>query len=91
MYFIIKRLGITLVTLFLVTVLTFCAFNIIPGDRALLALGIEASEEQIQALRTELGLDRSLPVQYLSWLGGFLSGRLGNSSRFRGEAITGLV
>jgi ABC-type dipeptide/oligopeptide/nickel transport system permease component len=38
-----------------------------------------------------LGLDRSLPVQYLSWLGGFLSGRLGNSSRFRGEAITGLV
>jgi ABC-type dipeptide/oligopeptide/nickel transport system permease component len=90
-YFIIKRLGVTLITLFLVTVLTFCAFNRIPGDRALLALGIEVGEEQVQALRAELGLDRSLPVQYLSWLGGFFSGRLGNSSRFRGEAITALV
>jgi ABC-type dipeptide/oligopeptide/nickel transport system permease component len=90
-YFVVKRLLITLVTLFLVSVLTFAAFNIIPGDRALLALGIEATSEQVEALRAELGLDRSLPAQYFSWLGGFLTGRLGNSSRFRGASITGLV
>jgi ABC-type dipeptide/oligopeptide/nickel transport system permease component len=84
-------LFITLATLFLVSILTFCAFAIIPGDRALLALGTEASDEQVAALRVELGLDRSLPAQYLAWLGGFLTGRLGNSARFRGASITGLV
>jgi ABC-type dipeptide/oligopeptide/nickel transport system permease component len=89
--FVVKRLFITLVTLFLVSLLTFAAFTIIPGDRALLALGIEASDEQVAALRAELGLDRSLPAQYLSWLGGFLTGRLGNSSRFRGEPVSSLV
>ncbi|MDR3172613.1 MAG: ABC transporter permease [Treponema sp.] len=91
MYFVGRRIVITLITLLLVSVLTFCAFSIIPGDRALLALGIEATDEQVEAMRAELGLDRSLPVQYFSWLGGFLSGSLGNSSRFRGASITGLV
>jgi ABC-type dipeptide/oligopeptide/nickel transport system permease component len=90
-YFAGRRLCITLVTLFLVSILTFAAFSVIPGDRALLALGIEATDEQVAAMRAELGLDRSLPVQYFSWLKGFLSGSLGNSSRFRGASITGLV
>jgi ABC-type dipeptide/oligopeptide/nickel transport system permease component len=90
-YFIGRRLCITLITLFLVSLLTFCAFHLIPGDRALLALGIEATDEQVEAMRIEMGLDRSLPVQYLSWVKGFLSGSLGNSSRFRGASISGLV
>jgi ABC-type dipeptide/oligopeptide/nickel transport system permease component len=56
-----------------------------------LALGIEAEEEQIASLRAEWGLDKSIPEQYLSWLGKFLSGNLGNSTRFRGASITGMI
>jgi ABC-type dipeptide/oligopeptide/nickel transport system permease component len=72
-------------------VFTFAAFNIIPGDSALLALGTEATDEQVAALRAEMGLDRPLPVQYFSWLKNFLTGNLGNSSRFRGASISGMI
>jgi ABC-type dipeptide/oligopeptide/nickel transport system permease component len=91
MGFIGKRFAITLLTLFLVSLLTFAAFRVIPGDAALLALDLDASEEQIRAFRAELGLDRSFPVQYISWLGNFLTGNMGNSSRFRGSSISGMV
>ncbi|MDR0997689.1 MAG: ABC transporter permease [Treponema sp.] len=91
MGFIGKRLLITAVTLLLVSLLTFLAFSIIPGDPALLVLGTEATEEQIAALRVEMGLDRSLPEQYLSWLSNFITGNLGNSSRFRGESIVSMI
>jgi ABC-type dipeptide/oligopeptide/nickel transport system permease component len=54
-------------------------------------LGVEATDEQLAAMRLELGLDQSLPVQYVSWLGRFLTGNLGNSIRFRGAPIADLV
>ena len=88
-FFLGKRFSITLLTLFLVSLLTFLAFAIIPGDPALLALGIEASDEQLRALRTEMGLDRGLAERYWVWLGKFLSGDLGNSARFRGPLFRG--
>ncbi|MDR0709504.1 MAG: ABC transporter permease [Spirochaetaceae bacterium] len=91
MGFIGKRLAITILTLFLVSFFTFAAFSLIPGDPALLALGIEASDEQLAALRAEMGLDRGYFEQYFSWFGKFLTGSLGRSSRFRGESISALV
>jgi len=91
MAFIAKRLVITFLTMFLVSVLTFAAFRFIPGDAALVSLGIEASEAQIEALRAEMGLDKSFLKQYFSWLGKFLSGNLGYSSRFRGASISGML
>jgi ABC-type dipeptide/oligopeptide/nickel transport system permease component len=91
MKFVIKRLLITLLTLFLVSLVTFAAFHIIPGDPAAVMLGIEAAEEQLAALRAEMNLDKSLPVQYGLWLGRFFTGDLGNSARFRGEPIAGMV
>ncbi|MDR2376479.1 MAG: ABC transporter permease [Treponema sp.] len=90
-FFLGRRLSITLLTLFLVSLVTFLAFALIPGDPALLVLGIEASNEQVLALRIEMGLDKSLPEQYWAWLGKFLSGDLGNSARFRGASIAGLI
>jgi ABC-type dipeptide/oligopeptide/nickel transport system permease component len=91
MGFIGRRLGIAVLTLFLVSILTFCAFRFIPGDAAILALGTEATDGQIEALRAEMGLDKSLPEQYVSWLFKFFTGRLGNSARFRGASISGLI
>jgi len=91
MAFVAKRLVITLLTLFLVSVLTFAAFRFIPGDAALVSLGIEAGEAQLKALRAEMGLDKSFAEQYFSWLGKFFTGNLGNSSRFRGVSISGMI
>jgi ABC-type dipeptide/oligopeptide/nickel transport system permease component len=75
----------------MVSVLTFAAFRLIPGDAALTSLGLEADEAQIEALRAEMGLDKSFTGQYFSWLGKFLSGNLGNSSRFRGASISEML
>jgi ABC-type dipeptide/oligopeptide/nickel transport system permease component len=90
-HFIVKRIAVTILTLILVTALAFISFNIIPGDSATLIGGTEATEEQLTALRRQMGLNRSLPVQYFSWLEGFLSGRLGNSVRYEGQSISGLI
>ena len=91
MGFIGKRLAITVLTLFLVSIFTFGAFRLIPGDAALISLGTEASEEQIAVLRSDLGLDKGLPEQYFSWLVNFLTGNLGNSARFRGASVSGII
>ncbi|MCL2007885.1 MAG: ABC transporter permease [Treponema sp.] len=91
MGFIGKRLIITLITLFLVSLLSFLAFRLIPGDPALLALGMEATEEQLIALRAEMGLDRSLTEQYLAWLSRLFTGRLGESGRFMGVSVSRLI
>jgi len=74
-----------------VSVFSFLAFSVIPGDPASLALGTEATPEQLAALRREMGIDHSVPVRYLQWLGNFLTGNPGASLRFRGEAVSALV
>jgi ABC-type dipeptide/oligopeptide/nickel transport system permease component len=91
MGFIGKRLLITLATLLLASLFTFGAFTVIPGDPATAILGIEASEEQVAALREKLGLNRSFPERYLAWLGQFVTGKLGNSTRFQGSSISALI
>ncbi|MDR0583132.1 MAG: ABC transporter permease [Treponema sp.] len=91
MNFILRRLAIALVTLFLVSVFSFLAFSVIRGDPASLILGTEASAEQVAALRAGMGLDRSIGARYLSWLAGFFTGRLGNSVRYRGESISAMI
>jgi ABC-type dipeptide/oligopeptide/nickel transport system permease component len=89
--FVVKRISSAFVTLFLVSVFSFLAFSVIPGDPASLALGTEATPEQLAALRMEMGIDHGVPVRYLQWLGNFLSGNPGLSLRFRGEAVSALV
>jgi len=91
MRYIGKRLAITFLTLFLVSLLTFGAFRLIPGDAAILSLGLDTQDEQIEVLRSEMGLDKNFGHQYISWLGKFLTGNLGNSSRFRGASISGII
>lgn len=76
---ILKRLGLLIGTLLLVTVLAFAAFSIIPGDPTYSILGLEATEEQIAALRARLELDLPVWQRYLSWLGGFVTGDFGDS------------
>lgn len=85
-----RRLFLLAVTLLLVTMLAFLAFSIIPGDPTDTILGLNATEEQVAALRVQLGLDLPLPVRYWNWLTGFVRGDLGQSYNF-GMPVTTLL
>jgi len=76
---VLQRLGLGLLTLFVVSVIIFGAVELLPGDIASEILGRSATEETVTALRKELGLDQSPFTRYFSWLGGIFSGDLGNS------------
>ena len=80
-YFAIKLVELV-ITLLLVSFMTFAAFSIIPGDAAAVILGPNATPAQVEALRESLGLNRPLHVQYFSWLAGAFTGNLGNSTSF---------
>ena len=76
---IILRLMLGIVTVLAVTIVIFAATNIIPGDAARAILGRAATPEAVANLRAEMGLDRPLAVQYLSWLQGLAQFDLGQS------------
>ncbi len=75
----LRRLGFLLLTIFVTSVLIFIITQLLPGDVSRVILGREASDTAVAALRQELGLNGSLPVQYLSWLGRFVTGDWGKS------------
>ena len=79
-----RRLLQVLPTILLVSVLVFALQQLMPGDPAVVLAGEERGDPQVLAqIRAELWLDRSLPVQYLHWMGGVLHGDLGFSWRIR--------
>lgn len=79
MRYVVKKTGIMIVTLVLVSLLAFLAFQVIPGDPTTKLLGTEYTPERAAALREELGLNRPVLVRYLDWLAGFVSGDMGVS------------
>ncbi len=72
-----------LVTLLLVSLVTFAVFQILPGDPATAILGVDADPVQVEQLRKEIGADQPLPQRFLSWAGGVLRGDLGTSYQYR--------
>jgi peptide/nickel transport system permease protein len=77
------RLLQVLPTLLLVSILVFCLQQLMPGDPALVLAGEDHDPAVLAQIRTELWLDRSLPVQYFHWIGNVLHGDLGFSWRIR--------
>ena len=75
-----KRLGAAFAVALVVSLLTFVALHAIPGDAAVLQLGLDASPEKLETLRKAMGTDRPLPLQYVDWIGGVLAGDWGQSS-----------
>ncbi|MDZ7704445.1 MAG: ABC transporter permease [Trueperaceae bacterium] len=71
--YLLQRLGTLLLVLFGVSVLTFAIIPLIPGDPARVRLGVQATDENVAAVRRQLGLDRPLVVQYVDWLGGIVT------------------
>jgi peptide/nickel transport system permease protein len=74
-----KRIVFGVLTLIVISLLIFVGVEALPGDLAEAILGQNATAETVQAFRTELKLDLPAHERYLSWVGGFLHGDLGNS------------
>ncbi len=79
MRIIVKKIITFIVTVLLVTLFVFIAFELIPGDAATARLGINATPEALMALREEMGLTRPFFVRYFSWLVSFFFGDMGIS------------
>mgnify|MGYP001112344816 FL=1 len=79
-----KRIAIGALLVLVVLTITFLAIRLVPGDPALMLVGGESgttSPEQLASIRAALGLDQPLHVQYLNFVGSFLTGDLGQSFR----------
>ena len=86
--YLVRRLLLTIPVLFGVATLVFALIHLVPGDPAQAMLGEGATEEEVRRLRTSLGLDRPLLVQYQSFLTGALRGDLGTSFRYNTPVTT---
>ncbi len=80
----LRRLGLGLVTLALVSALVFAGTQALPGDAAMAILGRTATPERLAALRTALHLNQPVLVQYGHWIGGVLRGDFGTSLATQG-------
>ncbi len=85
--YVIRRLLGIVPVLILVAMGSFLLIHLVPGDPAMVMLGNDATPQQIQTLRTQMGLDRSLPEQFVLWVGQVLRGNLGESF-FLGRPVT---
>ncbi|UEM21474.1 ABC transporter permease [Skermanella mucosa] len=80
--FLARRLVGLGLTLFLASLVVFTVLEVLPGDPALLMLGVDARPDTLAALRAQMGLDRPVTVRYLAWVGGLLGGDMGVSHTY---------
>src|SRR5262249_60422452 len=83
--FLSTRLLQLIPTLFFVSLIIFSLQQLLPGDPALVMAGEERDPEVIEQIRKQYRLDQPLPVQYVYWVKGVLSGDLGESMRIKGK------
>lgn len=81
--YILRRLGLAVITLFILSVIIFLAGQVAPGDPGRAILGPFASQSAVAALDHQLGADRPLLTQYWSWVSGAVHGDLGISYQYR--------
>ncbi|WP_405161261.1 ABC transporter permease [Nocardia sp. NBC_01499] len=83
--YLLRRLPSAVLVLFGASVLIFLLLRLVPGDPATTLAGADASPQTIAAIRHQLGLDRSIPAQYVTWLGDLLRFDLGRSYLIGGQ------
>jgi peptide/nickel transport system permease protein len=81
--YLLRRLGLAIVTLFLLSLIIFFAGQVLPGNPARSILGPLAAESAVRALDHQLGVDRPLLSQYWSWITGMLHGNMGESYQYQ--------
>ncbi len=85
--FLVQRVAISIVTLFLITLIVFTGVRMIPGDPARVMAGTDADEAGLQDIREKYGLNDPVPVQYFRWIRLALQGDLGESIRTREPVV----
>ncbi len=90
MRFFIKKLIALIITMAAISFVTFLCFTIIPGDAAVNLIGMDATEEEVEALRASLGLSDPLPIRYLRWLKGAVTFDFGTSLQYS-ISVTSLI
>lgn len=90
MKYVLKKVTGLIVTLLIVSILAFLAFEIIPGDPARTILGTEATGAKVEALREEMGLNRPLPERYVEWVKDFATGDMGTSYYYQ-ESVRSMI
>lgn len=83
--YLFRRFGFLIITIFLTSLIIFTITQFLPGDTARVILGREAGEQAVQSLRQELGLNDPAPIQYIRWLGRFITGDWGRSFSTKSE------
>jgi len=83
MTYVLNRLLSVILTLFLITLVTFAITNILPGDVAMMIMGTQSNPEALEGLRESLGLNDPLIMQYGRWIGGMATGDWGDSLIFK--------
>lgn len=91
MRYVIRKIITLVVTLLVISFITFMAFSVLPGDAAIVKGGINASEERIEAIREEMGLNDPLFKQYGTWLKKALKGDFGESFQYSGYSVSELI
>lgn len=81
--FILKRLGLSLITLWILSVIVFFVGQVLPGDPGRSILGPLAAHSAVRALDHQLGVDRSVLAQYWTWISHIVQGNLGTSYQFQ--------
>ena len=79
----LKRLAALSLSLIVASLVIFALIEVTPGDPASFMLGLNAAPETVAALREQMGLDRPLPLRYLGWVAGMLSGDFGQSYTYK--------
>src|SRR5881628_778163 len=89
--YVIRRLLQTIPVLLGVSFAAFAIMHVVPGDPVRLIAGLDAPEDVVARIRTELGLDRPLYVRYFSFLGRAVQGDLGRSLRSRAPVVDDIL
>jgi len=88
--YVLARFASLILSLIVASLVIFTVIEIIPGDPAAFMLGVNARPDTIAALRTEMGLDASVPARYLSWVTGMVQGDFGQSYTYR-TPVAGMI
>src|SRR5882757_7637985 len=90
--YLVRRLGVSALLIIGVTLITFVLTNLVPGDSVAANLGQRSADDPaiVAAYRAHYGLDKPLPVQYLTYVGNLVHGDLGESQQTHRSVLTDL-
>ncbi len=91
MKYFIRKIVTLIITLLFISMLSFAAFSVIPGNAAISKLGTDATPDRVAALEASMGLDKPMVVRYGNWLRDALHGDFGESYQYEGVRVSELL